>query len=383
MPKPLHIVLFARSLEIGGAEIQISALARGLSDREGFRVTVVCLYPWGPLLDDLEKAGVPVVSLEKRGRWDLIGFVPRMIRELRHLEPDVLLSFLAPPNILSALARPFLGQCKVILGIRASNMDLSNYDWTWRLAHCIERFMSPLAHSIVANSDSGRSYARGQGFKGDIHVIANGIDVERFCPLDLTHGHLRQEWQLEENSPVIGLSARLDPMKDHRSFIKAAAIASSKLPGLRFVCVGDGKPDFVRDLKDIARNAGLQDKIIWAGARRDMPEVFNSFDVATLTSSFGEGFPNTIGEAMACGKRCVVTDVGDAAKVVGETGLVTPVGDPNGLALAWLELLAQSAEQRDQTEAWCRSRIIDHFSVPTMVDSYCNLFLEYCESSQS
>jgi glycosyltransferase involved in cell wall biosynthesis len=382
MSKPFHIVLFARSLEIGGAEVQITALARGLSNRPDFRVTVVCLYPRGPLLDELKKADVSVVSLEKRGRWDLIGFVPRMIMELRRLAPDVLLSFLAPPNILSSLARPFLGQSIVILGIRASNMDLSNYDWTWRLTHWAERLLSPLAQGIVANSDSGKSYSIDQGFKGDIRVIANGIDIERFRPLDQARGLLRQEFRLGNGSPVIGLVARLDPMKDHRTFINAAAIASASVPDLKFVCVGGGKSEFVHELKNIAADAGVQDKIIWAGPRRDMPDVFSMFDIVTLTSSYGEGFPNTIGEAMACGKRCVVTDVGDTARVVDSTGVIKPVGDADELAAGWLEMLAQSADQRSQNEAQCRARIIEHYSVEAMVESYSRLFLEYCERSQ-
>jgi glycosyltransferase involved in cell wall biosynthesis len=383
MSQPLHIVLFARSLEIGGAEVQITALARGLSNRKGFRVTVVCLYARGALLDELYKAGITVVSLEKRGRWDLAGFAPRMIKKLRDLAPDILMSFLAPPNILSSLSRPFLGRCQVILGIRASNMDYSNYDWTWRLTHWVERSLSPLAHGIVANSDSGKCFSKDQGFMGEIHVIANGIDTDKFKPDDQNSIKLRQEWNLDKTMSVIGLTARLDPMKDHRTFIKAAAIAATKSPDLRFVCVGDGNPDFVRELKKLTNGTWLQEIIIWAGARRDMPDVFSAFDIATLTSSYGEGFPNTIGEAMACGRRCVVTDVGDAAKVVGTTGRIVQVGDAEGLADAWLAQLAQSSDQRRRNEGLSRSRIVENYSVPAMVDKYCQLFVDFFEGSRT
>jgi glycosyltransferase involved in cell wall biosynthesis len=358
--------------------VQISALARGLP-AELFRVTVVCLYPRGPLLAELKAADVAIVSLEKKGRWDLVSFIPKMIWTLGKLKPDILLSFLAPPNILSCLASPFLRQCPVILGIRASNMDLSNYDWTWRLTHKAEQILARLAQVIVANSQSGKEFSLTQGFPDKFKVIANGIDLDRFRPSSRDRQELRKEWGLSDDTTVIGLAARLDPMKDHDTFIKAAAILANSCSDVRFVCVGEGNPDFVAALKENAKTAGLGGRIIWAGTRHDMCRVYNAFDIATLTSSYGEGFPNTIGEAMACGKRCVVTNVGDAAFVVGSTGLITAVRDAREIANAWLELLGQTKTQRLTGEEKSRSRIVDNFSVPAMVDAYSELFLKYAQ----
>jgi len=108
--------------------------------------------------------------------------------------------------------------------------------------------------------------------------------------------------------------------------------------------------------------------VIWAGARDDMNAVYNAFDIATISSSFGEGFPNAIGEAMACGVACAVTDVGDSSFIVGKTGLSVLPDDPDALALAWESLLQRvdSNEERQSNET--RGRIENMFSRKILID---------------
>jgi len=142
---------------------------------------------------------------------------------------------------------------------------------------------------------------------------------------------------------------------------------------VHFVCVGNGPEAYASDLENQANEAGLGKSIHWAGARQDMPDIYNTIDLATLTS-YGEGFPNTIGEAMACGKRCVVTDVGDCRMLVGSTGIVQQAGDYKGIAKAWIEMLEATTEQRKKNEKACRDRIVDHFSVSAMVNAYSTFY---------
>jgi glycosyltransferase involved in cell wall biosynthesis len=190
-------------------------------------------------------------------------------------------------------------------------------------------------------------------------VIHNGTDTRQFKP-DRESGKLiRKAWGVAEQTVLIGLVARLDPMKDHQTFLKAAAILVAADSDIRFVCVGSGPENYAADLCRLAEEYGISSGLIWAGQRDDMPAVYNALNIV-CSSSVSEGLPNTIAEAMACGVPCVVTNVGDSALLVGETGIVVPPNDPQALADGLKEgLNLLTSEQRPNP----RSRIEARFGV--------------------
>src|SRR5262249_22922639 len=149
---------------------------------------------------------------------------------------------------------------------------------------------------------------------------------------------LRNAWGLSPNAFVIGCVARLDPMKDHANFLAAAAHFMGNNPDARFVCVGDGPSRYRDQLKALTHSLGVADHVLWVGQMRDVKAAFNAFDIATLSSAFGEGFPNVIGEAMACGVPVVATEVGDARQIIGEFGEIAPAGQPEALCAGWRRL---------------------------------------------
>ncbi len=374
MTKSIRVALLARSLEVGGAEVQLSMLARNLGS-DAFEVRVFTLYSGGELACEIQRAGVSVVSIEKRSRWDLVGPYRRLVRRLREFQPDVLHSILAPPNVLAALAKPSQPRCQLVWGFRASNMDLDRYDWSHRASEWLQGRLAYRVDRIVANSESGRAFATRRGFPADRQtVIRNGIDTEKFFPNKSGGQKLRGDWGISSDMRLVGLAARLDPMKDHGTFLRAAAIAAKAYPALHFVCVGDGMADYRAKLHEQATQLGLDDHLTWAGHHQDMNAVYNAFDVSTLSSAFGEGFPNAVGEAMACGTPCVVTDVGDAANVVGETGFAVPAGDFSALAGKWEDLIGEKPEDRARRVKACRARVVDEFSVEAMVKAHRNLY---------
>ncbi|MBE3143162.1 MAG: glycosyltransferase, partial [Planctomycetes bacterium] len=97
--------------------------------------------------------------------------------------------------------------------------------------------------------------------------------------------------------------------------------------------------------------------------------VYNALDICCSTSIFGEGFPNVVGEAMACGIPCVVTDVGDSAMVVGETGRVAPVSDIEALAQALRTMILLSDAERSALGEMARQRILSNFSLQRMISN--------------
>ncbi len=370
----MRIVLLTRSFEIGGAETQIVALAKGLRER-GHDISLACLYAVGPLLKEVHAAEIPVIELEKKGRWDVIGFVSRLGHQLSQYQPTVVQSFLGPPNVLIALAKNRLGGASVIWGIRASDMNLGNYDWSWRLTSWLERLLASRADGIVSNSNAGSKVAVARGLPIDkISVIPNGIDVDRFRPDPEAGLDLRKEWNVPDEVPLIGLVARFDPMKGHGMFLRAAARFLKERPESRFVCVGHGPQDYVDSIRVQARTIGIDDQMVWAGARRDMHAVYNAIDILALTSSYGEGFSNTLGEAMACGVPCTATDVGDAAIIIADNNMIIARDDDEGMASAWRTIFETAQPERDAQRANCRHRIETEFSVSSMVDEYLGLY---------
>lgn len=363
----MKIILFIRALTVGGAERRAALLARELRGR-GHDAKVVVYYGGGALEDDLHAAGVPLIVVGKSGRWDVFGFLWRLVRVLRRERPDVVYSWLPSSNLLALALKPFVPGTALAWAICASNLDLSHYDGLSRWAVRAEAWASRFVACSIANSQAGRDHAIGSGFPADrLKVVPNGIDTARFHPDRALGLPLRAGWGVDPAQTLIGLVGRLDPMKGHPVFLRAAARLAAGHPEARFVCVGDGAADYRLGLHALATELGLDGKLVWAGTRVDMPEVYNALDIAVSASSYGEGLSNMLGEAMACGLPCVATAVGDSAWVVGDTGIVVPPEAPEALAEALAALLRLRTEQGPELARAARRRIVDRLSVEAMV----------------
>ncbi len=362
------IVFLIRDLNYGGAQRQLITLLNGI-DKQSFDVTLLSFYSNGVLEKDLKDSGIPVISLEKRGRWDLFGFFWDLVQHLKHIYPDVLHGYLTESNLLTIFLKPFLPSTRMIWGVRASDIDLDRYgyDWVERLSFQLECFFSRFADLIIANSHAGQAYHLAHGFSANkMIVIPNGIDTERFKPDLEARAKVRAEWGIPKETILIGLVGRLDPMKDHPTFLRAAALLSEERQNVRFVCIGYGQENYAQELYQLTNELGISEKVIWAGARADMPAVYNALDIACSASAYGEGFANAIGEAMACGIPCVVTDVGDSAWIVGDTGVVVPPKNPLALKTA-IQKLIEKTGTNGSAQEHIRQRIIERFSVLQLV----------------
>ena len=364
-----EVVFLARSLERGGAERQLVTLARALSGR-GQPVAVVLFYGGGPLEQELAGSGVRLISLDKHGRWDMAGFGWRLIRTLRSFRGATIHGYLTVPNLLLALAKPFLRGSRVVWGLRASDMDMSRYDWLAGVTARLECLASNRADIIIANSTAGKRHAIERGFPGQkITVVPNGIDTKTFRPDHDARNRVRSEWSVTADQILVGLAARLDPMKDHQTFLNAAAIAWQQNPHLRFALIGDGPRDYRESLRAMSRTLGIADRVIWTGMRDDMSAAYNALDIFCSASAWGEGFSNSIAEAMACGVPCVATDVGDSAMIVGAAGRIVPPRNPSALADAMLALAGMEEAERKRLGAQARQRIESEFSVERLVEN--------------
>ena len=361
------VVFLIRDLNYGGAQRQLVTLVKALHQEDCFDMTVLHFYSGGPLLRDLLDRGIPTISLEKQERWDVLGFFGRLFGHLKRIQPDVLHGYLGESNIVTMFVKPFFPSTRIICGIRGSNTPSGRYGWLGSLLSLLERLLSSFTDLIVVNSHTGKTDYLNQGYAPDkMVVISNGIDTERFQPDSEASAKVRSEWGIAENTILIGLVGRLNPMKDHPTFLKAAALLSKEREDVSFVCVGVGEENYAKELYQLTDELGISEKIIWAGGRSDMPAVFNAFNIACSSSSDGEGFPNVVGEAMACGVPCVVTDVGDSAWIVGDTGIVVTPKNPEALKTA-INGLIEKANLDDYNPQEIRQRIVEQFSVRQLV----------------
>lgn len=359
----MNILLLIPSLHIGGTERQVVALAVGLQ-KKAHTILVATLYPGGELESDL--MDVSLLRVGKKGRWDIFGSLSRLKALIHEHDIDVVYTFLGTPNIMGAVLKPFI-RVKLVWGIRASEMRLSNYGWLSWVAHHLESFLAHAPHLIIANSRAGKSHAAASGFpEASMQVVHNGIDTDTFRPDARSRSAMRFAWGVTDAQCLIGLPARIDPIKGHEVFLEAARIVAAKAPDARFVCVGGGDKSRTESLKQLSRTLGIQDVVIWARQQKCMPEVYNALDMVCL-SSYGEGFPNAIAEAMACGIPCAATEAGDSAFIIGETGATAPVENPEALARAILSVKARS-ENGPELGQLCRQRIVENFGLDIMVD---------------
>jgi len=372
----MKVLFLTRELDYGGAQRQLVALAKGLHAR-GHRVVVALFYSGGPLEQELLEAGVRIRPLQKRGRWDLLPFLFRLAQVMREERPDILHSYLT--DLVTVALKPWLPSTKIVWGIRFSNIDLSRYDLVTRVSSKLTFRLSGFADAFIANSRAGSDYHIAQGYpRAKVVVIPNGIDTQRFHPDPEARHHVRSEWGIQYHEQVIGIVGRLDPVKDHPTFLRAVNSLTQERNHLRFVCVGDGPPEYRDSLLQLTRSLKLTEQVIWLPGRSDMHNVFNAMDLL-VSSSTTEGFSNVIAEAMACGIPCVATNVGDSAWLMGNLGEVVPPRDPVALASA----IGKVLDRRPQTPIQIRRHIVEQFSVEKLVDDTEQALLKLLDSTKS
>ena len=365
----IRIVHVISDLDTGGAEMMLAKLV-GAMDRARFSSTVISLTDRGQLGKQIESSGVAVHTLGmKRGRPDMWA-LPRLVRLFKTLNPTIVQSWLYHADFLSTLAVKFSGSPILVWNVRCSDMDLKHYPPLTRWVQRVLAWCSATPTAVIVNSEAGKQQHEWLGYRPRRwEVIPNGFDTQRFHPDSSVRLSLRKEWHISEDAVIIALVARVDPMKDHSTFLNAAQEVSRARQNARFLLVGKD----TQTLAPAVAAKGLTDRVRVLGYRSDIEYLLPGVDVLCL-SSVGEGFPNVLGEAMACGIPCVSTDVGDAGRIIADTGLVVPMRDPASLAHAIIDLIDRGPVAREHLGRAARARIEARYSLPRIVDRYAALY---------
>lgn len=366
------IAFIITGLSTGGAEMMLLKLC-SMIDKSRFSLSVISLRDHGTIGPRIEDLGIPVYSLRLRRNLPSITAFFKLRKLLADLRPDLIQGWMYHGNLAACL---FPGKAPVCWGIRQSfyGLDKERRLTSWIII--VGKYLSRFSGCIIYNSKTSAQQHEEFGFveKRTI-VIPNGFDIGVFRPDRSSQSLLRKEWGLNDDVVLIGLIARFHPMKDHEGFLKAAALLLREFPNVYFLLVGNGVSTGNAELCKLIDDLGLSDHFLLLGERMDIPKITAALDIATSCSAWGEGFANSIGEAMSCGVPCVVTDVGDSAWIVGETGRVVPPGNPNALASAWKSLVDLGSEGRYALGALARERVKNNFSLDSVAAQYENLYL--------
>jgi len=369
----IRIVHVITELNVGGAETMLFKLVSNM-DRNKFDIKVVSLIDIGPIGLKIKEIGVPVIALGmKRGFFNPIMLF-KLIKLLKKNKTDLVQTWMYHSDFVGGLASCFAGNIPVVWNIRHSNLDLKfNKISTICIAKICSMLSSWLPQKIICCSYASKSVHSCLGYDDSkMVVIPNGFDTDTFCPNENARIKMREELNLANDTYLLGLVGRYDTQKDHQNFFNAVGLLHGKYPEVNFVLCGDGITNDNQFLNKLIDKEGVRSVTHLLGRRDDMPLLQASFDVA-VSSSCGEGFSNALGEAMACNVPCVVTDVGDSAIIVGDTGFVVPSRDSQTLAKA-LEKMIETRKDRKRNISTIRQRIVENFSLGKIVCSYQTLY---------
>lgn len=363
MYRILHLI---GGLDRGGTEATLVKLLSQM-DRKRFQNEVISLTNLGPLAHDIKNLGIPVNALGMHQHKGAAVF--KLWRALRKTSPDLIQSWNHHSDFLALVVGRLCGIHSILWNIRCSEVKELGFPKLLKLL----TWLSPYPTGIIVNSHAGQRVHEQLGYKPKAwHWIANGFDTNRFIPSPEKRTSFRQSFGLTEETILVGMIARFDPMKDHATFFKAATLLDGKV---KFLLAGQGMSSDNQALMTLIPSS-LKNRILLCGDRSDVDVIDAALDIVVLSSSRAEGFPNAIGEAMSCGIPCIVTDVGDCRFLVDSTGIVISPKAPIELSRA-IQGLIEAGPQARQQKGWLgRERIINEFSLEKVTRLYDDLYEE-------
>jgi glycosyltransferase involved in cell wall biosynthesis len=355
--------------DVGGAQAMLYNVITRLSPT--FEPHVISMIETGSIGYKLRALDVPVESLNMRpGMPNPVALI-HLVRQLRRLKPDVVHTWMYHADLMGGIAARLAGGSALAWCIRHSNLvPANNRPQTLAVVRANAFLSHRVPDRILCCSEAARNSHVAFGYAPEkIVVVPNGFDITRFKPDPNARLSVRAELGLPLDTALVGSIGRWEPQKNHAGFFSAAAELHLRRPDVHFLLAGQGVDGGNQTIQRALAANGLASVTHLLGQRNDTPRVIAALDVLA-SSSHGEAFPNVVGEAMASGVPCAVTDVGDSSYIVGDTGRVVHSGDMDGLAHAIDSLLEMSVEASRTLGARARARAAEHFEIGKIVRQY-------------
>ncbi len=358
--KVLHVII---GLNIGGAELMLKRLIESHQGNSNYLHSVVSMTLVGKVGAQLQEMGVEVRAFGMRSPLDIPRAFWQLVRMIRAECPDIVQTWMYHADLLGGLAALLAGNRHVIWGVRRTDVEVGGNRATKLVRQVCSMLSGWLPHTIVCAANASlRSHIAVGYCSSRIVVVPNGFDVARLVATSAQRDALRKQCGFGADAIVIGTIARFDEAKDHANFVRAAGLLTQQYSDVRFLLVGLDCDASNAELVSWIAATGYADRFVLLGQRADVPVCLAAMDIYCL-HSHTEGFPNGLGEAMAMGLPCVATDVGDAALLLSDTGVIVPKEDSAALAQGLKQLLEMTLEDRLSLGQKAKARIYSEFTM--------------------
>ena len=335
----MKLCILLPSLELGGTERRMVLLAEQLKNK-GHEVEICTLRQSGVFVDQVKKLNIPMYTLAKGGRYDLLAPLIRLLSYFKTKQFDAVLSCLPSANLYALAIKVIDSKIPLIWGLASSQLPMGDYGVWARLSYYVQTKASRFVDKVVVNSFAGSKAAINKGYRTEaIQVIHNGVDTNKFTFSKQKRLAWRKQYSIPTDAPLIGIVGRLDPAKGHDIFLKACELAHAENQQLWFVIVGAGSDNYATTLLNkIKKHPLMGSRLVYVEHENDVAAAYSAFDIVTVTSK-SESLPNALLEALACERWAVATDVGDCRYVLSDFGEICDVGDSKAIAKAWQSVL--------------------------------------------
>ena len=359
----IRIVHIITGLGSGGAENMLYKLLK-YSDRNKFYHEVISLMDEGVIGEKIRDEGIKIHSLSI-SRTNII----KSILEARRIckDFDIVNTWLYHADIFGFFIAKILLRKKLIWNIRHSNLDKDANKSRTLMIVKTNALLSKKLDCITFNSNRALENHINIGYRNKkTIVIPNGFELDKFSFNEKNRKILRSALNIDKENKVLITVGRWDIQKDYDTLFKALNQIKNTHTNFKMLLVGTNLDDNNEELCSLASNYNLSDDLILLGRRNDISEILSAAD-CYISSSLGESFSNSIGEAMACSLPCIVTDVGDSKQIVGETNDVVKSKDFNGLA----ESICKFLEEPECTRNFnSRNRIMENYDIRIVINEY-------------
>ena len=370
--KILHVI---SSLNVGGAETMLLRLIRGLPQHTHVVITLASNGPLGELLN-ANGYKVYVLGLRAFNAWRTL---PHFLSLIRRECPDIVQTWMYHADLLGGIISYLAGFRKIVWNVRNTEIPQGRLSATGLIVSLCAIISTWLPKAIICCAHAGLEVHATRGYKRQkILVIPNGYDTHEWQPKCVSRWGVRRDYGLPEDAFIVGIVGRYDSLKGYDVFIEAAARIAMVVHNAIFLMIGRQVDSNNIELRNLIESRGGDASFRLLGERSDVSQLMSTMDVYCL-SSRAEGFPNVVAEAMLMQVPCVVTNVGDAARIVGPTGCVVPPNEPIAIAEAVCSLERMGEERRRTTGDAARQRIVKHYGIEAVSKQYEQLYEQICE----
>ena len=378
----IKLTIIITGLNTGGAEMMLLKLLERLSSK--FSIEVISLTEVGVIGEKIQQLGLSVTALKIRQIIPNPSRLFQLVQILRKTKPDIVHTWMYHADFLGGIAARLAGIPIIIWNIRNSGLSKQKTKLTTRvIVNICAKLSYLIPNYIQCCSQVAQKTHQVIGYDTSKFIITpNGFDLDRFQPDFKMRISVREELGLNSKTKLVGLIGRFDPQKNHLGFFSTASYLHQKFTDIHFILAGQEVDESNKEITATVKKYNLQSCTHLLGRREDIPRLMAALDVLCSASSYGEAFPNVIGEAMACGVPCVVTDVGDSAYITGNTGKVVSPDDMISLAQSVELLLNLSSSEKQILSQQARQRVAENFEITEIVQQYESLYYEAVKSQE-